>query len=398
MTLRIHYKQLIAALFLIVLTSTSSAQDVRFQHIGFGARSSALANNCVALSSDQSVMYYNPGAMGFIPIREFSFGVNGLTTASSASDGATSGTASFSRVHLSQLGGIWALPVSQGGASCAFGFNSPYTADETTDLTMNIKSGSTNIFNKAFGQLNYFTGAFGIQVAPGLGVGGAVSFLIGSGYRYFGITDSSNSWADTYIRRYVGVGIRGGILYKINEINSLGLRIVLPQTLGFSGTLTDSTRTVTLTEDDPGLLTSPLSGAFGYALSLPFLLISSELRATTPNPTAPINSFEASFKVGGGGGVEIPIGKSLILRGGYSYDEYDPSPFTYEYSIPRVSDPSHLTILKNQTTLSAGAGFILQSNVSLDIGYSTVSYELQKSSYSQKNTNQRVNAQFSIRY
>ena len=192
---------------------------------------------------------------------------------------------------------------------------------------------------RAYGDLNFWSGAFGLQVAPGLGIGAALSLVTGSEKindvfveDTDGFSERNNNYAYDAERTFSGYDIRLGLLYSPIEKVRIGARLVLPQTIWFN-------------EDPPidagftkGRLFSSYSGAIGISTVLPLATLSSEFRFRAPydyaNPQDIIPSSSPAHysRVGAGLGAEIPLFvKNALLRLGYSWDQYDTHTFAIQY-------------------------------------------------------------------
>jgi hypothetical protein len=66
-------KYLAEIIFLVSCAALVQADIATINQIGVGARAFSFANNYVALSNDLSGVFWNPGALSFLPVREFQF-------------------------------------------------------------------------------------------------------------------------------------------------------------------------------------------------------------------------------------------------------------------------------------------------------------------------------------
>jgi hypothetical protein len=343
-------------LSLLLAAGLCSAEISIFNQPGIGARSYGLANNFVALSNDQSGLFWNPGGIGFIPAREFQFSVDGLSQKTSMDFFSTSNSSELQRPRLVNFGYLHAFPTVQGGFVMAAALQNPYTFDDVrkfgggyTDTGGN--SVSVSRFYKAFGSLHLWTGGFGLQVAEGFSLGAAISYVSGGEDDHDVFLKKTagkivdiygDDYDQTISRSYSGYDIRFGFLYTFVKNWNVGMRIVLPQTIWFtedaSETYPHSPSEPQYTETREGKLFSSYSSALGVSGTFPFMTVATELRFrapytfTYPAENIPDTSIAAKTRVGAGIGVEVPLARgSTLLRAGYSWDQFDTYLFTKKY-------------------------------------------------------------------
>jgi len=139
-----------------------------------------------------------------------------------------------------------------------------------------------------------WSAGFGLQVAKGLGIGAAVSVVSGRGDGSFmlqritngGIADPVNDYYDgTTNDSYIGYDIRLGLLYSFLQRYSIGVRLVVPQTIWFTENQSwnfQYSPDTNYSDSYTGKLFSSFSGAIGGAAKFPFLTVSAEVRARAP--------------------------------------------------------------------------------------------------------------------
>jgi hypothetical protein len=395
-------KTILFALLVSVVLAGFSNADIDISHMtGVGARAYGLANNFVALSNDQSGLFWNPAGLAFVPAREFQIGFDGLSQRANTDFLDKTGTSVVQRLRLVNLGYLHAFPATQGGLTIAGALQNPYTFDDVRNFsgsyqiagnkTVDVSRNSRN-----YGGLNYWTGGFGLQVAEGLGLGVSASFVLGSalGQNIFyrdtnGVLGDSiyDNYNDNINRTYMGYDIRFGLLYNFSKHFNLGMRFVLPQTIWFTEDRTETNPHTNLgvytypTED--GKIFSSYSGAVGFSGTFPFMTFSTEFRARAPYSLAypaeniPDSSLAAKTLIGAGIGLEIPLFVSTtLLRAGYSWDQYDTHLFARQYDNADLNypagqpnwDPEGEAPVGDQQLVTLGVAFIMKS-ACLEISY-----------------------------
>jgi len=378
-----NYRALIIGL-VIGCISVAKGDALAINQVGVGARAFSFANNYVAAANDMSSIFWNPAALSFIPVREIQVSLDMLSNTSNTDFLGSKENSDVRRIRLANIGYLSAVPTGRGGLTFAAAYQSPYVFDDNPSFFGNYidKSNNSIKLNKdyrSFGSLNFWSGAFGLQVAPGLGIGAALSLVTGSqkiNYIFTSDTDgiATRTNNDMYNaeRSYVGYDVRLGLLYSPIEKIRLGARLVLPQTIWF-------------TEDPPiyegfskGQLFSSYSGAIGISTVLPIATLSSEVRFRAPydyvNPedVIPSTSPAHSSRVGAGLGAEIPLFiKNALVRVGYSWDQYDTHPFAIQYdgdTSQAVWESDGVTVNQDRNLLTAGLAYV-SSGISIEASY-----------------------------
>lgn len=382
-------------LIAVILVGNIAAEDnVRFGfENGFGARAFSLANNYVALSNDLSAIYWNPAALSFSLTREFqvTFDMSSLKGVSTFSDNLQS--TSMNRLKVSNAGFMYSFPATQGGLTIAFSYSNPFVFDDVSKARVNFFYDGQHIsIDERFrtsGGLKYFSGGLGLQVAPRVGIGTSVSFVHGR-EDLERMTYATNGYSDIAVDygikgKYAGYDVRVGAIYK-DDLMSAGLRFTFPQVIRIKETDNEK-ETIFSPESGSqyyeysdwyrGKMYSSYNGAAGISLTLPLLTITAEGRAVFPfgfvfpSEEIPSNSQAGYFKVGGGMGLEFPVGKvPMLVRTGYSIDEVDLHRYISKYDNEDfIWNDDNFIIDQNRHQISAGVVFF-SSNISLDIGYS----------------------------
>ena len=399
--------------------------------VGVGVRALSFAGNHTAVANDLSAAYWNPAALAFLPVREFqisfdggrTYGTNDISVGGSrmnvTDDGdkwryISGGKMSDykDRVRLGSIGVMSAIPTVQGGLTLAALYENPHTFDDFLNYKYKYEwNGSTetsSMESTVYGGFDNWSGSFGIQVAQGFSAGATISLITGTEHAASNVEESYDD-SDKEIDReykYMGLGLRAGLLYAPMEFMKLGVQISTPQSMRFKKKETDNG----IDSHDNGRVYCAPSGAIGAGITLPWLTIALDGRFTMPytfilpSEKIPENSQAKYFKLGGGIGVEAPLSViPVVLRGGYSYDEYDLFSRVLKYDGETIDwSQGGYSIDKNRHTVTAGAGvFTSGTGVEFSYGYETwaITYK-DRYSYQEKQnfSAHRLAAAFIVRY
>lgn len=366
------------SLLLLILTFIQiSNGEVRItQDVGFGTRALSLGNNYVALSNDISALYYNPAALGFLPVREVGLSIDAQQIGSTSTFYDNNFADNLQRIRLSSLGVVNAFPTSRGGFTIAGAYYNPVIFDDISvyDKTFNSNTMVSNTYRTS-GGLHFWSGGFGIQIAKGLSAGFSAALVSGSDnvyqdfYKKVEGKIDTNAFLGNYKGSYLGYDLRLGLMYSLEGKASAGLRLVFPHRVNFTDNYDEkyySDNMHSRGQYDEELYSS-YSGAVGFSVNLPFMIISSEARATLPFtwtfPTEiiPENSQAHNTKLGGGVGVEIPIVRTpMLIRLGYSYDELDLHQYVIKVDGAIDWSDDGVSVDKDRQSFNAGIGFVTQ--------------------------------------
>jgi len=437
------------AVFLTLLFAASAAAQIGSGvELGVGARAMAFANNHTAVANDLSAAYWNPAALAFLPVREFQLSFDAFRIGSlseiegrfiNVSPSARMGD-DRDRIRLSSAGAMTAIPTLQGGLTIAASFDRPYIFDDFTVYTYRYFDGedSASIHNKGgrSGDLNRWSGAFGIQVAPKIAAGLSLSLITGTEKAPLRketwydnpLPEDWSEYSDPRLweyydgednSKYMGYAVSLGALYYPLDILKLGVKVNALSNVGVSVTSAN-----TGDPDSPmsknravkyRAYTAP-SGAIGAGLVLPWLTAALDLRLTLPytfimgTEDIPDDVQARYFKFGAGIGLEAPLPAfPVVLRAGYSFDEYDLYPMIIKYEgfpidwdddMGRGAWPG-----KNRQTLTAGVG-VFTSGTGIELSYAFQTWGIDIAyndgnrgiSYKQNYTSHRVMAALIYRY
>lgn len=386
--------KLLAFSVLAFVISTTWANSGNVQEVGVGTRAFSMANNYVALSQDQSAVYWNPGALAFLPVREVQVSVDMLANHSETDFYGQQAISDMRRLRVPYLGFMTSVPTSQGGLTFAVAFQNPYIFDYSRLYSLKYRNNNLDMISsqnniRTYGNLNFYTGSMGIQVAPGVGVGASLSLVAGTERYTYTYSETINDTApyneeDQRTCSYIGYDARLGVMYAVDKTYRLGARFVFPSTINFRDrsnlTINDYSESGTNT----GLLQSSYSGAIGASAMYSFLTATAELRIRAPYdyvmPDQQIqdNSLAHNLNKGVGLGVEVPLGKSgTFFRCGYSFDQFDMYTFAKKAKVVLTDgkdttkwnwDNEGVSVLKDKQLISGGFGYASKS-FCIEAGY-----------------------------
>lgn len=377
------------------------------QEVGVGVRALSLSGNVVALSNDMSALYWNPAALSFLPVREFQIGLDGHDFSSISEFFGDKTSEDIRRFRLNTLGFMISVPASRGGLTIAAAYYSPVLFDDISDYSGSYTLDGDNISIenrfKTSGGLRFWSGGFGLQVAPSLSAGATISLITGKENvnHSFDSTSTENRFTFEWALegRYVGFDLRGGLLYQTDKF-SAGMRFSIPQVIAFTERFPDR-NTI-----DKGKMYSSYSAAAGLGLTLPFISVTAEGRVKLPfdfvfpSQDIPSGSQAGHYKVGGGVGIEVPVVVlPLLVRTGFSIDEVDLHSYAVKYGKDKINwSDGGVSVGKNKSQFTAGIGYS-GSSFSFDVSYGYSKWQLiTREHLKQDYTFQRAGVSLAIRY
>jgi long-subunit fatty acid transport protein len=320
----------------LLFAASLFAQGGTGVNMGVGTSAFAFSGNHTAVVNDLSAVYWNPAAMAFLPVREFqaSFDImrtNGKSevTGSDVSPLQEAKMSSYrDRLRLRGFGAMFAIPTSQGGLTLALSYEKPFAFDDFSTYGYNY--GDTQIAenNLIYGDLNRWSGAFGVQVAPEVAAGLTVSLITGDDKKIFDQRINGNYYNDMELSySYLGYSLNGGLLYIPSDYLRIGFNINMMMYLGVSEEISGRWfQGEDLLEYPPldGRAYRAPYGAIGVGVTLPWLIVALDFRFVMPygfilpGEKIPDDSQAKDFKVGTGIGLEVPIPVApVVLRAGY---------------------------------------------------------------------------------
>jgi len=284
------------------------------------------------------------------------------------------------------------VPVNRGGLTFAGAFLNPIVFDDIATYSASYEDArnpgsqiDTRNDYGAYGGLRHWSLAFGTQVAKGFGVGLSASLVTGR-QRSTAVFDSS--YNDTVILAndqsqqqgvYAGYDVRVGLMYNYLDKFRVGLRIALPQVLflreDFSVLNPDGSTLWDTTYE--GTMYSSYTGALGASATLPFMVVSAEIRGRAPYGLVFVNDPGLSSSQAGracmeaGVGAEVPLVViPMAARAGYSVGQVDQHAYVVKYSgmaSPQWSDDG-TKAESYRHLISAGLG-VVAGKCRIDLAY-----------------------------
>jgi hypothetical protein len=340
-------------------------------------------------------------------------------------------TSIMQRFRISSLGLLRSVPTVRGGFAMGLGYSSPWLIDDINNATGNdsykgagpligytdtVRAGGKVAIEKSNhaskGQLNLWNAGAGWQIAPELGFGISIGLLMGDEVQKIelvknvGGAEFENLIA-TSQRSFLSYDARLGLLYNPMKELSLGCRLELPRlwSIVAENYSENDEYYGPWNQTNYGKLQSPFAGAIGAALQLPYVTVTSDATFRAPLDGAEKGDDLSYWKEGIGIGVEIPAQwLGGVVRGGYSYSKFDPSPMQIKWDDPQPGDSVIVKGLHGSHLLTAGYSLFLGNSVSFDLAYGYVVSEYAMANPDWENvktvTNgyQRGMASLSVRY
>ncbi|MFW6253391.1 MAG: OmpP1/FadL family transporter [Chitinivibrionales bacterium] len=342
---------------------------------GVGARAIAMAGSYTALSADPGGMFWNPAGLCFSTRPQASVSISGLQpaveTVFHSRQKSYESEDKNTRFRIGNVGLVMPLSKCSPAPAFGFGFQNPYI----TDVLLSYKTGQTgdgtihNMDNQfiSLGQLSFWTVSGALPLSRRFSFGISASFITGDEINEILLAESTVSDSGSinseqhlnYSRDYRGYDVRFGLMIRPQDNVSFGARLELPATVAFEefGVEMTDNREYSKEYVLHGTLKSYYKASCGAAFLLENLVFSTEVYTRVPRPKKSVRDHCGSFKSGGSVGVELrPRDGAISLRGGYGWDEYDPTPYRVSYKedvlvgdLPRSESPSGIHNL--------GAGF-----------------------------------------
>ena len=374
----------------VVAASAAVCSATLITETGVGTRPFGLGNNYVASANDANALYWNPAGFAFMNLPEVCISVNGerLNEQSrffGSGDNGVRQSVWFGNAAIAMIG------PAQNNLGGAIGLQSPYSFLDMQKYNGSFESGGSLVAEtknyRAGGSLNFWSLGGGFQINKNMGVGATFSVVTGTENVMADFTRSVNgvildSVNDFYrsatSRGYYGYDLRVGLLYSIARRAQVGILLVFPSYVEF---VEDTREDFPLVDSGEsfrarGHLESAPSGAVGLHVPLRFIRLNGDARFRAPYDGQPETSEASFWKVGGGCGVEVPVRfVPLLVRAGYSFDEFDPYVYLFKYnrSAPQVVD---FTASRNRQLITAGAEYSLDRQISVEAAYGYSFWEL----------------------
>ncbi len=349
------------------------------------ARAMALGGSYTAVANDFSALYYNAAGLSSVKRHEFSFTLNQtMLSTSSQITGYPKSIIDKQELGIQSIGFLWPLPVTRGGLTFAFGYYSPRNFIDAS--TYNDAKSITNGQYKyeAEGTVDQYRFGFGLDVAPDVSLGLAVSHT--SGEERIQITDSVVSRG---VNSYTGWNLEPSLMIKLTPWVKLGASLIVWDIASVDEH--QETQGIVTAYDATLNVRNPYQLKLGLSYQGNDLLVAADYKMNFWEQYR-YSMDNVSFQEGAGyrneytlsAGVEKYISHwNTVLRGGYSYNNI------LDYG---------LTPIYNRHRVSAGIGFLLSGSVNIDLGYSYAFWESQENDLYIEDREQRAMFTLGYRY
>ena len=192
------------------------AQDI-------AARPMALGGSYTAVASDGSALYYNPAGLSAVKKHEFSLSLErSVMIGDDQAAGYPSHTVRQQDLDIQSFTWLMPIPTSRGGLTFAFGYYRPRNFADAIGYTDALAATRGAYDYKADGTIDNYRAGMGIDIAPDLSFGLAMSYL--NGEEDIRISDSGEV---AYQRNYSGFNLEPSLMFKISPRLRAGVSLVL---------------------------------------------------------------------------------------------------------------------------------------------------------------------------
>jgi long-subunit fatty acid transport protein len=345
------------------------------------ARSAGLGGAGIASSEESGALVTNPAAIGLLrqseatatlvyQSRQVDSGYFGRTSSADLNSG-----------EVTSAGIVYPVPVYRGALSFGFHFHRQSLFDRDLIRRGQQPEGFEDELLTESGSLDNWTVGVALQVSPRTFVGGSVTAVTGSLDRVsefsFDPDDDGSSYAFASRDDLDLSGIRGSVggLYFPSSSVRVGFRLDLPFTVEYEGRQTvDGDGTFSLSDE----VSYPMAAGAGVATRTGPLLITTEAEfipyslLELDGERLRTDTRQEGYRdvVVARAGLEWTLPVPVRLRAGY---RYEPDPF--RLILAEVTDPSDPALAtmevaeftRERHVVTAGAGFLLEGAMSLDL-------------------------------
>ncbi len=366
--------------------------------LGVGARAIAMGGSYTAIASDVSGMFWNPAGLSFAGGPQASVSLGGLQpavqTVYQSSGKEYESDSRNQRFHIGNIGLILPLSDCNPAPVLGFSFQNPYVTDVVLDFKgRTISDDTKKRFSNQFlslGRISFWTVGGALPLSDQFTLGASASLITGEEINeirsFVHQTTESEEYESedhiNYTRDYKGFDFRLGMMIRPSEDISIGARMEMPSTISFEETGEQSSKSNDEYYDEytlHGTLQSYFKFSGGAAFVIDNLIFSTELHSRAPRTKRSLSDHCGRFKSGGSMGLEwTPNDGQFSLRGGYGWDQYDPTPYrvSYEQEVEEepLPDSESSTGIHN---LSVGAQWEIGDNGLISLAYGRRYYKLE---------------------
>lgn len=382
------------------LVSKRAAADEAIQltdYFGWGARAMGMGGAAIAVSEDNSALYWNPAGLAQVRRIEISGGLSHQRFTCETGYYGSAAEDQESNTRFNAIGVVFPVPTYRGSLVFALGAGRVKNFDaffiqrgysrQDDWLEEGRETQSGGLFSWSLG------GA--VDVSPTLSLGAAVNLWDGD-YDYdwdASFADTRDVWTEwpsdfdtTYIHDtksadFDGLNLKLGGLLRLSRFLKAGMTISSPVTYDISGEAVEKTQDV---YDDGDVdryvdsfhfqneISTPWEFGFGMAWSVPTFLMAGDLRYTDWSQMKfndePLEDYRETLSLSIGGEYILPVGGTK-LRAGYSSEPM-------AYTAPRI--------VRDRRFYTLGAGFLVGQVITLDLAWMRGTWKTSLASLTEK--------------
>ncbi len=372
----------LAASLVATIATTSQAADAPTlgRQLDVGARAAGLAGSYTAAADDFSALYYNPAGLTSVRRHELHFSLEQNTLDVRTMVGSpTDGMASAENLRIQSLGYVMPIPTVRGGLSFGFGY---YRQRDFHDALAFTDALGQYLYRES-GTLNNYRVGMGLELSEHVVLGLATGLVTGE-KRIREVDQGETRW----LEEYSGLNLEPSLLFRISPNLRLGASLVALERLSLLQTAQDEGSSPV---ERSYSISHPFQFKLGAAWRGPAFMVSAdyrlgnwsqyEIRQSGVHFPMDEVGFRDEKILSLGSEIYLPP-LSGVLRAGYAYTvPSDDVGSSYRYRPHRAS---------------AGLGFLVSGNLSLDVAYSTAFWQVSHPDWYKESLNHQ--ALFTVAY
>ena len=343
-----------------------------------GARALGMGGAYTAVANDATALVYNPAGLARVIRIEFSGGLthqrinNKTNSGFGFNDGRVQNNTRLGSGNL-----VLPVPTYRGSLVLAFGVNRVKSFDQAMQFSSDIYPNNERGIETESGGIYLWSFGAAVDISPNISVGGALNYWNGKDnytwlYENFA-GQSSVRYNDAIKDRYSGFNLKLGVRTQPNKFLTVGATIETPVTYTIKEDWSQETNGNGAYGNSEYKITFPFSLGAGVALNLNNLTLAGDVNYTDwtqmeykrLEDIADANrqiqdTYKATLRYHLGAEFLLPR-ISTTLRAGFFRN---PLPYKAEW------------VKKDRDFLTAGAGFLIDQVMTLDIAWAHGSWEL----------------------